>query len=285
MAQQLSLRHIKSRIASVDSIKKVTHAMEMVAVAKLRGVEEKFAGLREYYGELDNILSGVLYGAGEESHPLLAKRKEKNRSALCVVTSDTGLCGAYNSGVLALAGKYLAERGEKNIDVIAVGRKGFNFFRKKKINAARSFVELGSMYPDRIFAELSGALAQMYLSGAVDEVNVAYMKFESKSRSKAVMERYLGLDDLKPRKTRYIFDGGVEDVMKRILSMYLLVRMKVILYNAYAVEQAYRMVSMEEATKNAKELQEGLILLRNKVRQASITKEILEISSSAEILR
>ncbi|MBF0217330.1 MAG: ATP synthase F1 subunit gamma [Candidatus Omnitrophica bacterium] len=285
MAQQTSLRHIRGRITSIDSIKKVTHAMEMVAVAKMRAVEEKFNALKEYTREMEGIVSRVISGVDDECHPLLMRRHEKKRAALCVVTSDTGLCGGYNNGVFQAAERFLKKRNAADVDIIAVGRKGASFFKRKRKTVARSFVELGSLYPEKIYAELSSALTEMYASGAVDEVYIVYMKFESKSKSRAVIETYMGLDHLRSAKTLYIFEASPTATVGDLIPLYLLESMRTILYSAYSVEQSYRTVAMEEATKNAKELQEGLILLRNKVRQANITKEILEISSSAEVLR
>lgn len=284
MLQQMSLRQIRSRIASIDNIKKVTHAMEMVAVAKLRTAEELVSSMGGYLSGLESIVANVVAGGEGMDHPLLVKRKEIKKTLLCVVTSNTGLCGVYNTSVIHAAEKFLNSRSQDHIDIVAVGRKGLTFFKKKGKSIQSSYLEPASMYPRETFRTLSENMINLYLSGTVDEVYVVYTQFESASKCRPVVEKFLGIDHLKGKNTGYIFDGDSETITEDLLSAYLVAKMKLVLLNAYASEESMRTMAMEEATVNAKELLEGLILLRNKVRQANITKEVLEISSSAEVL-
>lgn len=285
MLQQLSLKQIKSRIAGIGNIKKVTHAMQMIAASKLNAVEKDVFHMRRYLDEAGGILARVMSSAGEPAHPLFEERKVKKRVALCVITSNTGLCGAYNANAIHTAENFISTHGEENVDLIVVGRKAFKYFKKRVKNISGSFLALSGVYPHAIYKDLSEKMIDLYLSKTVDEAYIIYTHLDPAFRCRLVIEKFLGLGHLKGKDMGYIFESEPHAIVEQLLPVYLSCKMRSHLLDSYAAEQFMRTIAMKEAAENAEELLESLILSRNKVRQASITKEILEISSTAEVLR
>lgn len=283
----LSLRQIKSRIRSIENVKKVTHAMELISVAKFRVVENKALVFKQYYSKIEGLLKNLLTasaGAGI-SNPYIVQRGDAKKTALCLVTSDTGLCASYNNNVIRLAEGFIGRRGKEKILLFCVGRKGFNHFRKKNIDIAQGYIGLTGRFNEEITRKIFKDLTSIYLSGKVDEVWFAYTDFESASRHKVVIEKFLNMEAPQGVRSDYILEPDAKGVLEELIPEYLFGKVKAVLLEAFASEHSSRMLAMGQATNNARELLEGLILRRNKMRQANITKEIIEIISSAEVLR
>lgn len=280
-----SLRHIKSRIRGIESTKKLTKAMEMVSVAKLKKTEKLLGNSNLYFLKVEEFLKNILSGAFEIDNPYLRQTKSSGRIALCVVASDTGLCGTYNQNILRAADNFLSKYEKNNIDLAVVGRKGFSYFKRKSYEIKHSFLGFNGRYSDSLSEKILNTLSSMFLSGQVDEVYLAYTKIESASRYKTVLEKFLNIDYSKDATREYIYEADKESILSSLLPMYISNKLKVVLLNAFNSEHQARAVSMGGATKNAVELLEAMILLRNKMRQANITREIMEVISSAEALK
>jgi F-type H+-transporting ATPase subunit gamma len=281
-----SLRQIKSRIKSVENIWKVTRAMEMISVSKLRRVQEVLFAARAYFNKMDTLLSDLLSSEGADfSHPFFEKRVPVRKIAICVVTSDSGLCGMYNDRLLRVASDFIERTGREKIKLITVGRKGFIYFKRKGLSIERAFLGLHGRIADDILTKLSGALRESFLNKEVDEVYCIYTRFEATMRYRPTIGKLFPIDHVEGKRTKYILEPDYTSILGELIPFYAEKKLRLELLEAFTAEHSERTVAMRSATDNAKGLMESLILLRNKVRQASITKEVIEIISSAEALK
>ena len=283
MAQ--SLREIKNRIRGIGNVNKVTHAMEMISIAKLRPVKNRFFPARRFSLKIEGLLRDLLAGTTGVSQPLMEERENIKKIAICLVTSDTGLCGSYNHNAVRIVDDYIDRYGQDKITLFPVGKKGLVYFKKKGIDIAEAYTELHGRYSDGMLDRISGNLTEVFLSKNVDEVYIVYTYFESASRCKPVIERLLPVSVPQGHETGYIFEPDINTILKELTSLHLASKIKSCILSAFTAEHSARALAMGQATENAKELLEGLTLVRNKIRQAGITKEIMEIVSSAEALR
>lgn len=284
-----SLRQIKSRIRSIENIKKVTRAMEMVSLAKLRPIEGELRAAQDYLRRLKQLLDRVVSSKREKdkvSHPFFRKRPEAKKICLCLVTSDTGLCGGYNHAVIGAAEEFLArQRGGPCVSLAIVGRKGYNYFRKKAVPIIFSFTELRGRFSEKASRDLTSFLTRAFLENEADRVHIAYAHFESVSRYRPLVEKFLEIDIPPEAEGDYLFEPDADGVLAELLPFYVASKMRTVLMEALVVEHSCRVMAMGQATDNAKELLDGLVLTRNKVRQEHITREIMEIISSTEALK
>lgn len=279
-----SLRQIRRRIKSVENTKKITRAMEMVAAAKLRRFEDLLTKARESAYFLEKLLKNLLNDASSYSHPLFEKKGEAN-IALVVVSSDTGLCGTYNSNLLHRAADFLKEHDGKKIEIVPVGKNGLGFFKRLNQQVEVSFSEIRLSNFEPTVGEITDYLQKGFLAGRFDEVYLLYTQYVSKSNYKPRVEKFLNLEkagDSSGERVGYILEPSVERVFDEILPKFLLTKIRTMLLEAFLSEQLSRMVAMRQATDNAVEMIEDLTLLRNKLRQASITKELIEVVSGAK---
>ena len=283
MAQ--SLREIKNRIRGIGNVNKVTHAMEMISIAKLRPVKNRFFSARRFSLKIEGLLRDLLAGATGVSYPLMEERESIKRIAICLVASDTGLCGSYNHNVLRIVDDCINKYGQDKITLFPVGKKGLVYFKKKGVNMAEAYTELHGRYSEEILGRISAGLTGVFLSRDVDEVYIVYTYFESASKCRPVIERILPVSVSQGQETGYIFEPDINTILKELTSLHLASKIKSCILSAFTAEHSARALAMGQATENAKELLEGLTLVRNKIRQAGITKEIMEIVSSAEALR
>ncbi len=285
MAQ--SLKVIKNRIRSIENTRKVTNALQMISVAKLSNVENALRSLKAYFIKLDLILNRFIYSAEASESAFLAPRPSGGNIGLCVMTSDSGLCGSYNMNLINAVEDFMKTRGQDRIKLILVGRKGFKYFRKKNIAALNSYLGLNGRYSNTVCDELTNNLIEIFVSQKVNEVFMAYTSYEKGSMHRPVIKKILNIEPggYNGPKIDYIIEPDRERVLGELVPRYIAMKIKVIMLEAFASEHASRAMAMKTATENAKELLEGLILLRNKVRQANITQEILEIISASDALR
>ncbi|MDP2921289.1 MAG: ATP synthase F1 subunit gamma [Candidatus Omnitrophota bacterium] len=283
MAQ--SLREIKSRIRGIGNVNKVTHAMEMISIAKLRPVKNRLFPARRYSLKIDELLRNLSAGTKGVSHPFMEQRENIKRIAICLVTSDTGLCGSYNNNAVRVVEDFINRYGHDKITLFPVGRKGLVYFKKKGVDMAGACTELHGRYSDDMINKISKDLTRIFLSKAADEIYIVYASFESASRSKPVIERLLPVSVSPGRETGYIFEPDVNTILKELMPLYLANKIKSCILSAFTAEHSARAIAMGQATENAKELLEDLTLVRNKIRQAGITKDIMEIVSSADVLK
>ena len=294
-----SLKHIKNRIRSIESIKKITRAMEMVSLAKLRPAQNKLESGRRYLEKIRRLLSYTLAKASCADNPFVAAAQFAGRPqgaaptgrkiALCVISSDTGLCGTYNNNLFRKAEEFIKENSGSKVSLAVIGRKGFNYFRRKGYELTLVYHEPRGNYTGVMLEKILSDLKHMFLSEGISRIFLAYTRFESSSRQKPVIEEFLPLSVVEAQcastTEEYLIEPDARTVLDELVPVYIANKMRTAILEAKTSEHASRVISMAKATDNAKELLEDLILLRNKVRQSGITKEILEIISSAEALK
>ena len=298
----LSLRQIKRRVKSVENTQKITRAMQMVSTAKFKRSEDILYKGRPYYLKLDSILQRLLLSLKPEelsAHALLEERAEKKNLAVCVITSDSGLCSVYNNNIIRITENFINKRKNENIKLVAVGRKGFAYFAKRGVKIAESYIGLLGRYSPETADKIAKDLVEMFLDKEADEIYIAHTHFDSAMRYHARLRKFLnisaapvgarvpvmGKPAVKEEETEFIAEPGIEKILTGLIPRYIYVKMRLILLDAFTSEHSARMVAMQTATDNAVELIDSLTLLRNKARQASITGEVLQVATAAEALK
>lgn len=262
------------------------HAMDMISIVKFRPAETRLIAQRLYFTKMESLLNNILSHAPTTTHPFVGERVPKKRIALAVVSSDTGLCGVYNQEIIRLAEDFAQKIGRDNILLVAVGRKGFNYFRRRNYVIRAQFTEFHGRYSPEESEKVLKTLTDLFLSKEADEVYIVYAHFESIARHTVRLEKLLNIaTPQSAQNADYLFEPDSDGILEKLIPLYLAHKMESILLNSFTTEHAMRMVAMRTATNNAKELVDNLTLLRNKLRQANITKEILEIISSVEAMR
>lgn len=280
-----SLKQIKNRIRSIENTRKVTSAMQMISATKLSRMDGYLSQNRPYALRLSALLDKLLQGRPGFLNPFLNKRATKGQILLCVVTSDNGLCGVYNNNIIRLAEEFISRYERSKVKLVIIGKKGYAYFRNYKEAILHTYMGLNGKYSDKVSQEICKALCQVFLTGDVDEVYIAYTRFKNALTNKAVVEKFLNIDSKDAQEIDYILEPNEARILEELIPEYLLARARLMLLEAFTSEHACRLMAMKTATENAKELLDNLVLLRNKVRQASITREIIEIVSAAEALK
>lgn len=285
MIQAQSLRQIKLRLKSIANTRKITRAMEMVSASKLSRVKMPFFAMKPYTTALRTLLNNVISDRPELRNPMIEKSEKVVSVALCIITSDTGLCGAYNANIVSAAEHFLRGLNCPKINIIAVGKEGFNHFRKLGFNVSGSYLGLYGRFSKKIADDIAGSLVSSFLNQEADEVYVAYSVFKASLRHKPVVEKILNIEPIGSFERRYIYEPDPQAVLDNLISEYVRCKFREILMESFTCEHSARMLAMKTATDNADDLTEQLTLARNKARQFAITKEVLEIAASAEALK
>ncbi len=279
-----SQREIRRRIASVRNIKQITRAMQFVAASKLKRAQDATLAARPYSEKLDEVLADVASVLGGETHPLLAKR-EGNARCLVVFTTDRPLAGALNANVVRFAGHEIAEH-QGDVTVVAVGRKGRDALRRLRVPIAAFLPNFGDRPAFADVLPLARLITDDFLSGTYDRVDLVYPQFVSTLTQRPVLETLLPIHPSEDTHgipgNQFIFEPSPGAVLEQLVPRYVAVRVYQAVLESAASEQSSRMVAMRNATENAEELIDDLTLTYNKVRQANITREMIEIASGAE---
>jgi len=284
------LREVKKRIRSVISTKRITKAMEMVAAAKLRRAQQRVEQARPYGEKLDLMLSNLAAASSEEiSHPFFEERDIK-RKTLVLITSDRGLCGSYNSNVIRRSEQWLAENKEFELEIVTVGKKCNDYFKKRKWPILEFFGDWNGTLDYEKARSIVKLLTDRFLNGDTDEIAIVYTQFLSMVKYNVKSDRYLpiarpAIDENVSYQVDYIFEPDPESIYNSLLPNYAISKMITTIAEAIASEHGSRMMAMSSATTNAEEMVDSLTLDYNKARQAQITKELLEVVSGAEALR
>ena len=280
-----SITRIKSRMKSVTNIRKITRAMEMVSMSKLNRVRSSLFSMRHYFFRLERILANLLEHTGTPNHPLFEKRPVGN-IGLCVMTSDTGLCSMYNQAVIRLCELFLSEFDKSKVRIITIGKEGHYHFKKAGFEIKISYPELQGRYPGKLADDMASDLLNLFLDKEVDELYIAYTHFESTLHHKPKIDKFVNIEHKKEGHGDYlILEPDINGVIEYLIPKYLSEKFHLILLETLTSEHAARMFAMKTATDNADELLDTLTLMRNKARQAAITKEVIEIASGAEAMR
>jgi F-type H+-transporting ATPase subunit gamma len=291
-----SLKEVRNRITSTISTQQITSAMKMVSAAKLRRAQDAIVQMRPYAAKLKAILSNVTSTLDASAGGEFAKERIVKNVLLVVITSNRGLCGAFNSNVIKLASKianekYADQKKTGNIQILAIGKKAGDFFRKAnyKVFATNSELFDGLNYEKT--AVVAETIMKEFAAGRFDAVDLFYNQFKNAASQALTTEQYLPVAKPVPDKTAqktlldYIYEPSKEEIVKDLIPKALKVQLYKALLDSHAAEHGARMTSMHKATDNANEILRDLRLTYNKARQATITKEILEIVGGAEALK
>jgi len=284
-----TLKEIRNRIASVKNTKKITAAMKLVAGARLKRAQDMILAARPYSDEIRKVISSMARRA-EHGHPLLEVREPRVVEVLCI-TSDRGLCGAFNANIIRTTETWLAENRDRfeSVRLAVVGRKGFDYFDRRGL--------VDYYFPDVFHnleleraREIGDQMIESYIENDLDAVLIIYNEFKSAIQQRVVDERLLPMatqEEIEEAsgEVDYIYEPGREDLLDLLIPRYVHSYIYRALLESWASEMGARMTAMENATKNAEELIDNLTLQRNRARQAAITNELMEIISGAEALK
>jgi F-type H+-transporting ATPase subunit gamma len=282
-----SLKQIRRRITSVKSTQQITKAMKMVAAAKLRRAQENIVKARPYSLRLRDVIRDLVARTERERHPLLALRQPR-QVGIVVVTSDRGLCGSFNSNINRKAVEIVQSQDTKSVSLITIGRKSYDFFRRRDYHILQRHIDLFRDLNFGSAVDIGEALIHLYDEKKLDRIYLVYNEFKSAIQQFVIAEQLLPVVPEVPVQGLtfdFIYEPSAAAVLDGILPRYVNVQLWRILLESYAAEQGARMTAMENATENAGELIDNLTMNYNKVRQATITKEILEVVSGAEGLK
>ncbi|HET8776692.1 MAG TPA: ATP synthase F1 subunit gamma [Candidatus Limnocylindria bacterium] len=294
-----SLKDIRGRIGSVRNIAQITRAMEMVAASRMKRAQDAILAARPYSDELRAALSRVAAVVGEEVHPLLARRPV-HRVALIMITTDRGLAGSLNANAIRSALRWTQQKmanssgngdGASRVEVeaITIGRKGRDGLRRAGIPIAAHFQQLGDRPSFSDVTPIARLVTEDFLEGKYDEIDVAYSTFISTLTQRPEIHPLLPIvspeqESGEEENDEYLFEPSPEAVLSRLLPHFVAVDLYRAVLENQASEQSARMIAMRNSTDNANELIEDLTLVYNKTRQATITREMIEIASGAEAL-
>ena len=289
-----TLRDIRKKIKAIQSTKKITKAMKMVAAAKLRKVQDRMLNFRPYATSMQTVLSNLARVAEREIHPILAVRPRKTVEVL-VMTSDRGLCGAFNTNILKSATQYIdsLKREGFELSFSAVGRKARDYFRRRNLATRKSWVGLSGRVTYTNAQEIATDIIENYTNETIDEVVLIYNEFKSLAAQKLSIVKLLPIVELETEGTAehaqlpgdFLYEPSAEILYERLLPKYIEIQVYRALLESSAAEEAARMSAMENASKNCDDLIAKTTLIANKLRQASITKDLMDIVGGVEALK
>ena len=281
-----NLKEIRNRIASVSSTMQITSAMKMVSAAKLKKAQDAITAMRPYSDKLTELLQNLSATLDADSGSKYSEQRDVKNVLIVAITSNRGLCGAFNSNIIKQATAVASSYGDAKVSIVAIGKKANDALSKNfEIISNQSPV-----YDDLTFdnvAEIAEMLMQQFESQAVDKIELVYNKFKNAATQEIMTEQFLPIEPLKGDTNAnldYIFEPSKEEIVETLIPKSLKTQLYKSIRDSFASEHGARMTAMHKATDNATELRDQLKLTYNKARQASITNEILEIVGGAEAL-
>jgi F-type H+-transporting ATPase subunit gamma len=284
-----TLLDFRRRIRSVKNTQQITRAMKFVAAARLRRAQESALAARPYARELARVLRSTMARIEEPEHPLLAHRPEE-RLLVIVLSGERGLAGAFNTNILRKAYEFLRAHKEKKLSVVPVGKKGRDSLRKAGFTLAAEYVNVLAKVEFSTAHEISTLVTDLYASEKIDAVYLIFSEFKTVMTADLTLEKLLPIEAIRGEeessasssaRVDYIYEQPEKVLLDKLLPRYVDTQILRAMLESSAAEYAARMTAMESATKNAGEVIQALTLHMNKVRQAAITKEIIEIVSGA----
>jgi F-type H+-transporting ATPase subunit gamma len=287
-----SLIDFRRRIRAVKNTQQITKAMKMVAASRFRKAQERILGARPFQTQMLRVLHNLASHVGEDAHPLFDVRdldQPHSRVLMILVTADKGLCGGFNTNLIKMATQHVLAHGSRDYTFSLVGRKGRDFVRRRRLPVR---FELVNIFNDVKFVhaqEIAGDAIEAFTAGEVDGVELVYNEFKSVLQQRPMIERVLPIPRLPPDEQvaggiDHLYEPDAATIFDRMLPGYVAFDIFHALLESAAAEHGARMTAMESATKNAGEVIDGLTLYMNKVRQAAITREIIEVVSGAQAL-
>ncbi len=282
-----SLKDLRRRIRATKSTQQITKAMEMVAAAKLRRAQQRAQAASPYAAKISEMLANLAGAASELEHPLFKVREVKS-TALVLVTAERGLCGAYNTNLIRVAEQRLKSAPAGSLQLVLVGKKGREYFKRRAYPILATYADLPAEASLDLSRQLTADLTAHFLDGTVDRVEVVYTHFVNAITRKIMTEVFLpvggGEAKLDGPERATTFEPDAESIFAELLPRYATAKLYASMADALASEHSARMVAMGSARKNAGELVDKLTLIRNRLRQALITREIAELVGGAEAL-
>jgi F-type H+-transporting ATPase subunit gamma len=285
-----TLLDFRRRIRSVKNTQQITRAMKFVAAARLRRAQEAALAARPFARELARVLRSTMARIEEPQHPLLAHRAEQNVLAI-VLTGERGLAGAFNTNILRKANEFFRANKGKKLSTVTVGKKGRDALKKAGFNIVAEYVNVLARVDFGVAREIASLVTDLYAGEKIDSVYIVFSEFKTVMTANLVVEKLLPVEAIRAEeetpaeqgaeKVDYIYEQPEEQILDKLLPRYVETQILRAMLESSAAEHAARMTAMESATQNAGEVIEALTLHMNKVRQAAITKEIIEIVSGA----
>jgi F-type H+-transporting ATPase subunit gamma len=290
-----SLLDIRRRVRAVKSTQQITKAMKMVAASKLRRAQERIQQARPYATQMLRVLNSLASRVDPSSHPLLDERrtlKADGRALLFVITADRGLCGSFNTNVIKAASTFIVENPDRHVALGLVGRRGRDYFARRGFEVRYEQINLFAALKFEDAKAIAKSAIAAFVNEEVDSVHLAYNEFKSVLQQRVVVEQLLPI----PRTTfsagaestapavEYLYEPAPAELFARLVPNHVEVQVYRALLESAAAEHAARMTAMDSATRNSAEMIEQLTLYMNKVRQAAITREIIEVVSGAQAL-
>jgi F-type H+-transporting ATPase subunit gamma len=289
-----TLQDIRRKIVAVKKTQQITKAMNMVAAAKLRGAQQRMEGFRPYAAAFAMMLGNMAGRVEPEIHPFFQKTEPVQRIGLVLMTADRGLCGSFNVNLINMAAKFIREKEAEGIEVslVCVGRKGRDFFRRRKVDMLAQYVDVWNKFDFPNAVTVAREVMSGFLSGGVQEVHLIHASFINMAIQRPQMVQLLPIKPVEAEaeqeeggSTEYLFEPPMEQFLEYLLPKYI----NVLVYHGFlenaASEHAARMTAMDNAQSNCKEMINTLTLVMNKARQAAITKELMDIVGGAEALK
>jgi len=285
-----TLLDFRRRIRSVKNTQQITRAMKFVAAARLRRAQEAALAARPFARELARVLRSTMARIEEPQHPLLAHRAEQNVLAI-VLTGERGLAGAFNANILRKANEFFRANKGKKLSTMTVGKKGRDALKKAGFNIVAEYINVLARVNFGTAREIASVVTDLYAKEAIDSVYIVFSEFKTVMTPNLVVEKLLPVEAIRAEEESaaeqalaqvdYIYEQPEEQILDKLLPRYIETQILRAMLESSAAEHAARMTAMESATQNAGEVIEALTLRMNKVRQAAITKEIIEIVSGA----
>ncbi|HVZ73230.1 MAG TPA: ATP synthase F1 subunit gamma [Polyangia bacterium] len=291
-----SLKSIRTQIASKKSTQKITRAMKLVSAAKLRGAQDAILAARPYANALVEAIAQVSARAGADAHPLLEHREPK-RITLIPVTSDRGLAGGFNANIIRAVQRYVNEHADAEVTLEIVGKKGRDYFRRRKLAVRHELSGASGPTAQELARQVASIAVDAFTTGKTDAVFVLYNEFKSAVQQRVVIEPLLPVTasqvlsaapahaSQEAKVIDFAYEPSKQELLDALLPQFIESQVYRALLESVASEFGARMTAMENATNNAKEMIADLTLKYNRVRQAAITKELMEIVSGAEALK
>ena len=291
-----SLLDIRRRVRAVKSTQQITKAMKMVAASKLRRAQERVQQARPYASQMLRVLNSLASRVDPSAHPLLDARKTPradHKAFLIVITADRGLCGSFNTNVIKASAAFITDHRERQVALGLIGRRGRDYFARRGFEIRYEQVNLFAALKFADAKAIAASAIESFVSGQVDSVHLVYNQFKSVMQQLVVVEQLLPI----PRQAfdagapaagkptiEYLYEPNPEALFKHLIPNHIEVQIYRALLESAAAEHAARMTAMDAATQNSAEMIEQLTLYMNKVRQAAITREIIEVVSGAQAL-
>jgi F-type H+-transporting ATPase subunit gamma len=283
-----NLRDIQRRIESVKNTEQITKAMKMVAASRLRRAQEAILSSRPYAHKMLEVLSSLSLRTNPQAHPLLVTREPK-KVDLLIVTSDRGLCGAFNSNIIRMAEKFITDHPDWEFSLHLVGRKAADYFKRRDVNIRKISLNILADASMPHASAVGGDLVENYLKEEFDQVFMVYNEFKSAIQQTVIVEQLLPIKPMDISEehfpVEYSFEPSEDAILEELLPRHINVQIFRVFLESVASEHGARMTAMESASKNAGEMIDKLTLLYNRTRQAAITTELIEVVSGAEALK